>query len=109
MYIPFLYNLIPRPIPIKTESVEGKLLIEGNIEHNYIRFRFCFSDPKETAPLAVSVKAAGEKYIYNCIIRDYSKHEAQTAVFHPDFFTGQQFMITGVEPLVELAKKEYNN
>ena len=106
MYQPFLYPLIPRPIPVDTEFVSGNLFIEGNLEHNYIRFRFCFTEPKETAPIAVSVMAAGKRYVHNCIIRNQVNHEVETVVFHPEFFVGQQFMVTGVDPLVEFNAKE---
>ena len=101
MHKPFLYPLIPRPIPVDTESVRGNLFIDGNLELNYIRFRFCFAIPKETSPLAVSVMAAGKKYFHNCIIRNQVNDEVETVVFHPEFYVGQQFMITGVDPLVE--------
>ena len=106
MYAPFIYPLIPRPIQVETGSVRGELFIEGNLEHNYVRFRFCFTEPKDVAPLAVLVRVEGAEYVYNCTIRDYEKNEVKTAVFHPNFFVGQQFAVTGIEPLVKFEKKE---
>ena len=106
MYTPFLSPLIPIPIVVDTGLIRGKLFIDGNLEYNYVRFRFCFAEPGETAPIAVSVKVAGKKYVYNCIFRRYAKYEVETEVFHPEFFIGQQFTVIGVDPLVEFNKKE---
>jgi len=106
MYTPFLSSLIPRPIAVNTDLIRGELFIEGNLEYNYLRFRFCFAEPGETAPIAVSVKAAGEKYTYNCILRSYAACEMKSETFHPDFFIGQQFTVVSVDPLVEFSEEK---
>jgi len=101
MYKSFLTLLIPRPITVETEYIKGKLFVEGNLEHNYIRLRFCFTEPKETAPVAVFIVAANKKFVYNCTINDYLKSEVKTAVFHPEFNISQQFIVSSIEPLVK--------
>ncbi|MCL2804989.1 MAG: hypothetical protein FWD26_03520 [Treponema sp.] len=104
MYKPFINPLIPRPIAVETETIRGELSIEGNLEHNYIRFRFCFTELKETAPVSVSVEAENKVFIYNCIINSYLKSEVKTAVFHPEFNICRQFNVIGIEPLVKYKK-----
>ena len=106
MYAPFLYPLIPRPIAVETEAVCGELFIEGSLEYNYVRFRFRFAEPKDVAPLAISVSGEGKEYVYYCTIRDYEKHEAETVVFHPKFCVERQFAVTGIEPLAKFEEKE---
>jgi len=101
MYKPFLTTLIPRPIFVDTESITGRLYIEGNLEFNYIRFRFCFTEIKETAPVIISVKAINKIYSYNCTIYSYQKSEVKTTVFHPEFNINQQFDVISIEPLVK--------
>ena len=101
----FLGSLIPRPIVVDTELIRGKLFIEGNPEYNYLRFRFCFNEPEETAPVTVSVMAGGKKYVYNCISRRNAEHEMKTEIFHPEFFIGRQFTVISVDPLVEFGEK----
>jgi hypothetical protein len=101
MYTPFIYPLIPTPIAFDTKSIRGKLFIEGNIEHNYIRFRFCYAEPKELAPLILTVETGGKKHVFYCIIRDYKNHEVKTAVFHPEFYVGRQFTVVDINPLAE--------
>ena len=101
MYKSFLIPLIPRPIAVETDFIKGTLFIEGNLEHNYIRFRFCFSEPQETAPLTLMVMAEGKRHVYTCLRCNYSKNEVETPVFHPEFSIFGQFFITNVEPLVK--------
>lgn len=106
MYKPFIYPIIPRPIHVDTEHVKGKLLIEGNMEYNYIRLRFCFENVSETAPLAISVEAKGKEYVFNCILMDFEKYEVRTVTFHPEFNINQRFNIVNVDPLVKFVRKE---
>ena len=106
MRVPFLYPVIPRPIQVKTESVLGELFIDGCLEYNYVRFRFCFTEPKDVAPLVVSVRVKDKEYVFRCNIRDYEKHEVKTDAFHPEFSIGREFVLTGVEPMVKFEKKE---
>jgi hypothetical protein len=96
-----LYTLIPRPLSIKTDIVQGMLSIEGNIEHNIIHFRFVFSHKNETSPLCLVINVADSQYTYYCLIRDLDIGTVETPLFHPEFGIGQQFKITAVKPLVD--------
>jgi hypothetical protein len=101
----FLYPLVPQPLPVDTGLVRGKLFIEGSLEYNYVTFRFRFTDPKEAAPPAVSVRAANRTYLYYCTIRDGKSPEVRTPVFHPAFSIGRQFTVSGVVPLAAFGGK----
>jgi hypothetical protein len=101
----FLYPLVPRPLQVDTGLVRGKLFIEGSLEYNYVTFRFRFTDPKETAPLAVSVQAANRTYLYYCTIRDCKSPEVRTPGVHPVFSIGRQFSVSGVVPLAVFGGK----
>jgi hypothetical protein len=99
-----LYPLIPRPIEVNTESISGKLYIDGNIAENTVRFHFEFADPLEAAPVFLSIEAAGKQFHSYCIIRD--ERAVQTPVFHPEFCVGQRFCVKVVEPLARFDSDE---
>ena len=94
-----LAPLIPRPILIETNSIAGKLRIDGNIEHNAIQFRFRFYRAVEKAPVCLNIYAAGKTRRYYCTISGKDPKEIRTPVFSPDFTIGQCFRISGIEPL----------
>ena len=95
-----LVSLIPRPIPVDTGSVRGELLVIGNIERNFLQFRFRFSSAAETAPLCLTLSAAGKTYRYYCTIFENDPKEIITPVFSPEFSVGQCFRVSEIEPLV---------
>jgi len=97
----FLNPLIPQPIKVETEFVKGNLDVEGNLEHNYIRFRFRFNDPLETSPLIIIILAQGKEYKHNCLHCNYEKNEVETEVFRPDFSIFSQFSIENIEPMAK--------
>jgi len=96
-----LTPLIPRPILVETDSIVGKLRIDGNIEHNAIQFRFRFYRAVEKAPVCLNIHAAGKTYRYYCTISGKDPKEILTPVFTPDFTIGQCFRVSGIEPLVQ--------
>jgi len=74
--------------------------INGNIERNIIQFRFKFVNTVETAPICLSIYAAGKKYRYYCTIFENDSEEMVTPIFCPEFTVGQCFELIGIEPLI---------
>jgi hypothetical protein len=106
MINPVLYPLIPRPLEIRTGALEGKLLIDGSIERNIIRFSFVFTRPQELAPLRISVSAGRQGFRYYCLQRDEKTGTTSTPIFEPEFCVGQRFSVTAVEPLAEFSPED---
>jgi len=94
-----LFSLIPQPIRIKTGSITGKLLVNGNIEYNAIQFRFRFIKTQETVPVRLSICVGGKTYCYYCTILKNAPKEIITPVFSPEFNINQCFTIRNIEPI----------
>jgi hypothetical protein len=82
------------------------LSIEGDIAYNTIQFRFRFSDPLTVSPVLLVIQAGGKKYRYYCTIRDETGPVMETPAFHPEFYVGQQFTITTVEPIARFVQSK---
>ena len=101
-----LVSLVPRSIPVETGSIHGELQVNGNIEHNIVQFRFRFTRAAETAPVCLTVSAAGAAYRYYCTILENDPMEMITPAFNPEFSVGQCFCVTKVEPLVSFFENK---
>lgn len=101
-----LVSLIPHPIPIENGSIRGELRVNGNIEQNIVQFRFRFANTVETAPVCLTVSAAGKTYRYYCTIPETEPPEMVTPLFSPEFSVGQCFCVTEIEPLVCFCKNK---
>ena len=98
--------LLPRPLDICSDSLCGKLLIEGNLEQNTIRFSFEFTGSTALVPVLIDIRAAGKAHRCYCLIQDAGRRIMASPVFTPEFCVGQQFTINAVEAIARFIPKK---
>jgi len=98
-----LSRLLPGPIVIHENGIEGCLFVDGNLAANRLLLRFLFDKPDEVAPVFMEINIAGKHY--RCLLsgRDLSNPMVKSPVLTPDASIADGIEILSVSPLVSSA------
>ena len=100
-----LSRLLPGPIVIHENGVEGRLFVDGNLAANRLLFRFLFDKPDEVAPVFLEIRITGKHYRYLLSGRDLTNPMVKSPVLTPDTSITDGLEILSVSPLVSVSKK----
>ena len=100
-----LSPLLPNPVVINENGIEGLLFIDGNIGGNCILFRFLFDQPDKIVPVFLEVRIAGKQYRYLLSGRDLCNPMVKSPVLFPEANIAEGIELLSVRPLVSKINK----
>lgn len=101
-----LSRLLPGPIAIQENGINGRLFVDGNLGGNRLLFRFLFDKTDEIVPVFLEVCIAGKRYRYLLSGRDLTNPMVKSPVLIPDASIADGLEILNVSPLVSVFKRK---
>ena len=99
----YLQSLIPFPVKINENGLEGELDFRYNREDNYMVISFKYSNKNhDPAPVIVYIDVFGNRYCYVLFIIDQYNKQVKTALFKPEYKikNGDGIQLRSIRPFV---------